>query len=326
MDNRTEKTSSKTSVSLIIGTVLFFISFIPLIFAIYKSFTGYFLLTWFFGFPAVLFVLLNEFKIFIPFICLLFQVLFFTSYIRKHQKLLKVSLCFIGIVLFSVICSSILSETNLNNLDRSAQARIRPHLAALYGEEAAADMTYYLTSKNSQSYEGHSPALPPDVSFQIQVIENREIRDDFTAVFQETNKSFSNEFVQYVINKHDLPSNMKYKISIVSIDFQDYKNGDDYKILFERTKYALCSVDVNFENITETEVMNLVNRVWKNVFPKVPVSEDTFDINIKINNNLDTYIRITNTPEKNSATAKIHVWSNSSSLSGLNKKKIELTR
>ena len=326
MDNSTEKTQSKASVSLIVGTVLFFISFIPLIYAIIKSFTGYFLFAWLFGFHAVLFSIFNLGKVYIPLICLLYQILFFASYIRKHKKLLKVTLYFIGILLCSILCSSILAETNLNRLDRSAQSKIKPHLAALYGDEASADMTYYQISKNSQSYEGHSPVLPSDVSFEIQAIDNGEIWDNFTAIFQETNKGFSNDLIQYVIDKNDLPSDMNYKISIISIDFQDYKNGDDYSVLFERTKYALWSIDVKYNSITEDDIMNIINRVWKDVFPKVPITENSFDINIMINDRIDTYIRITNHPEKNSATAVINVRSESSTIYGLNKKKIELVR
>lgn len=330
MDKHTDKKSSDVSVSLIVGTVLFYLSFIPLIYAIYRSFTGYLFgfrgLAWFFGFSAVIVVLFNEGRIIVPFICLLFQIFFFTSYIRKTKKLLKVTLYFIGILIFSILCSSILAETNLDRLERSAQTKIKPHLAALYGEEASNDITYYQISRNGQSYEGHSPVLPSDVSFEIQVVENGEIWDDFTTKFQETNEGFSNDLVQYIIDKHDLPSDMKYKISIVSIDFQDYKNGDDYKVLFERTKYAVTGLDVNYSSITENEAMNIINKVWKDVLPKLPADEHKFTITISVNDQYDTDIDITRNSQNNSATASVHVWSSSSSLYGMNKKQIELTK
>jgi len=326
MENRTDNNPSESTVSEYFGTALFFISFLPLIYAIYKSFTGYFFFAWFFGFSAMLFVLVDKFMVFIPVICLIYQFFFFKNHIVKNKDLLKATLIFFGTIILTMLCSSILAETNLDRMQRSVQAKIKPHLTALYGEEAAANMTYDVVSKNSMSFEGHSPVLPSDISFELWYNTSYDISDNLTIKFKETNEGFFNEFVQYVVEKNGLPSDMNYRISIVSVDFQDYKNGDDYKNLFERTKYVITGLDVSYKSITEDEAMNVINRVWKEILPKVPADEPSFTIRIRTNDSFDTDIEITRHLQNNSATAVIHVWSNSSSLYGLNKKAIELAR
>lgn len=326
MENSTVNDQSGSKFSEYLGTALFFISFLPLIYAIYKSFTGYFFFAWFFGFPAMVFVLVNYFMVFIPIACLIYQIYFFKKHIIHTKKLLKGTLIFFGIIIITILCSCLLAETNLKRVERTAHSKIDPHLIAQFGEAATANMSYELKSRNSLSYEGRSPVLPPDVSFEIQYTDEGEIWDNLITTFKDNNEGFFPEFVQYVIDRNDLPSDMNYRINIVSIDFQDYKNGDNYKVLFERIKYAITGLVVNYQSITEDELMSIINKVWKEIMPKVPADEPSFQIEIKINDRYDTFVNITNHKTKNSATAVIDVWARSSSLSGLNKKAIELTR
>ena len=337
MENRSDNSRAKMTVPGIFGTIIFFLSFLPIIYAIYKSFTGVFFglrgFAWFFGLPAIIIILIYESLLFfLPVGCLIYQIIFFTKYIRRHEKLKITTLILVGIILTSALISTIFAEQSLDLKHQVFRSKIRTHLTAICGEKAASEITYETSSRYEMTYNAHSPVLPQDKSFEIRIINNGKIIDTLTDTFLEANKDFYPEIKKYIVTKEKIPSEFIYDIRIVSIDFQDYKNGDDISVLFDRTKYVIKGLCIYNSTINEDTITNTVSRVWKDIYPYVPLDNDDFDIYFKENDDtviISIYIR--KDKKQNRYTATIHDWTkpglqSKGKYSAMDEKEIELTR
>ena len=328
MENRTDSNSPSLSVPKKIGTVLFFISFLPLAYAVFKGFTGVFFglqgFAWFFGLPAIIITLTYECMLLLmPVCCFIYQIIFGRNVIRHHDTLNKITKILVGFLITSALISTVFMGQLLNLKDQIYQPRIRNHLTTQFGEKAASEISYELEFPQEMAYTAHSPILPQGRDFEIRVINNGQIWDNLSATFYGANENFTKELKDYILKKENLPSEYVYDYSIVSIDFQDYHNGDDYKVLFDRIKYSFTGVTVNYTQVTEAAVMEVTNKVWKDVYPKVPTN-GTFAITIQENGQTACRVEIKGDPKSNKGTASIYVWSGSSSINALHKKTIEL--
>lgn len=311
MENRTEKKSSSVSVQGIIGTVLFFLSFLPVIFAVYTSYTGVFFglqgSAWFFGLPAIIYTLISEcMMFFLPVVCLIFQILFFSNYIRKHKKLKFASLILTSLIIIFSLISIVFSEQLLDLKLLTSHSKIRTHMTEVCGEKAASYIGFATESRYEMIYCAHSPILPQDKTFEIRVITNGRIHDNLIDSFTETNKDFMTGLCEYVIAKEGIPSEYRYDIRIVSIDFQDYKYGDDYKALYGRTRYVINGLTKGRYRVTEADVTDIIDQVWKNVFHKVPLNGDRFIIDLSENGDTAVCILIEKNRKSNEIQAEIH--------------------
>lgn len=337
MENRSDNNSTRMTIPGTFGTVMFFLSFLPIIYAIYKSFTGVFFglqgSAWFFGLPAIIYILIYEsILFFLPLGCLIYQIIFFTKYIRRYEKLKTTTLILVGLILSSALISIVFAEQSLDLKHTVFRSKFRTHLTALYGEKAASAITFETDSRYEMTYNAHSPVLPADTCFQIRVINRDKIWDDLTGTFTEANKDFYPEFTKHITSKEKLPAEYSYDIRIVSIDFQDYKNGDDLSVLFDRTKYVIKGLIRYSSEINEAIVTNTVNNVWKDIYPNVPLDNDDFNIYFKENDDTDiisVYIR--KDKKRNQFIATITDWTkpdlqSKGKFSAIDGKEIILTR
>ncbi len=248
MNEGADNINEKMSVSEKIGAVLFFLSFAPLIYAIVRSFTGVLFgfrsFAWFFGFGAIIITLVNSGPLFflLPVACLIYQIAFGRKVIRYYGKLKKASLFFIAFIVLAVISSSILAETSLDLKIRMTQPKINPHLTTIYGETAVSHISYQIDSRYAIRYMAYSPVLPENEHFEIQITPGNEVYDDLAIRFIDINKDFYKNLTEYVKAKENIPADTDVTFSIVSIDFGDYHDGDDYKVLFERTRYMITRI------------------------------------------------------------------------------------
>ena len=331
MDNGTDTGSGKMSVSEKIGAVLFFISFLPLIYAIYRAFTGVMFglqgFAWFFGFTAIVFTFISSGLVFLGLSvsCLIYQIAYGKKVIRKYAKLKKASLFFVAFIILAAVSSSILAETSRDLKIRLVEPKIKPHLTAIYGEKAASEVKYQIESKYSIEYAAHSPVLPGDKSFKIEIGPGDKVYDDLATRFMEANSSFFTDLTEYIIAKENLPADLTYRISIVSIDFQDYRYGDDYSVLFERTKYAFTGLTANYTKVTDDVIMDITNKVWNDIYPKIPVYDNSFTIYLHESGTSFICADIRSNTEKTKATVRFG-WMGLNASSELDGKKIELTR
>ena len=314
MENRSESKSPKMTITGIIGTVIFFLSFLPIIYAIYRSYTGILFglqgFAWFFGLPAIIICLIYEgILFFLPVGCLIYQIIFFKNYIRLHGRLKKASAILVGLIVISALISILFPEQSLDLKYKMTEPRIRSYFTDLYGEKVASEITYQTESRYEMKYAAYSPVLPQDKNFEINIINGDRIYDSFINTFTDVNKDFFPMLSKYVIAKENLPDEFTYDIRIVSIDFQDYKNGDDLSVLLDRTKYIINSLEAHYSNINEEVIMDTIDKVWKDIYPNVPLQSG--DLYIRFNNNdkslISVYIREDRKQKK--FIARISDWS-----------------
>jgi len=305
MDNRSENKTTSMTGGGIFGTILFFFSFLPIIFAVYKSYTGVFFgfqgFAWFFGLPAIIITLIYEFMLlFLPLGCFIYQILFFKNYIRHHEKLKTAALILVGLILSSAIISILFPEQLLSIKIKVYEPKIRSHMTEVYGEKAASEITYETESRYEMKYKAYSPILPYGRSFEVRVINSGEIHDELVNTFTETNKDYISKLTQHIVSKENLPDEFQYEIRITSIDFQDYKYGDDFTELFDRTKYVVTGVSVYPSEINETVIMDTIDKVWKDIYPNVQLQAGDLSIYLKTNDItiISAYIREDKKQEK----------------------------
>ena len=333
MENVSNAKTNAKKVLGIIGTVLFFLSFLPLIYAVFKGFTGVFFgfqgFAYFFGLFAIVLTLIYECFLFffLPVLCLIYQVGFGSNYIRHHKKLDRATKILVIVIIAAAVISSLFSGQLITLKHNLVQPKIRNHLAEVYGE-AASDIRFEIESLYSLKYNAHSPVLPQDKSFEIQVYnDNESIYDDLLSVFEETNKDYMPALKKYIAEKEHIPDGLEVIPDIISIDFKDYKYGDDITVLLGRTNYRIKGFNLDYSKVNDQIVMELTNKVWKEIYPNIPVSErTTFEIDI-YENKTEAISVFFHPSKENKATVSFLVWESKwDGVSNLDNIEIEITR
>ena len=333
MENASNAKTKAKKVLGIIGTVLFFLSFLPLIYAVFKGFTGVFFgfqgFAYFFGLFAIFLTLIYECFLFcfIPVLCFIYQIVFGRNYIRHHKKLDRATKILVIVIIAAAVISSLFSGQLITLKHNLVQPKIKNHLAEVYGE-AASDIRFEIESYYSLTYNAHSPVLPQDKSFEIQVYnDNESIYDNLLSVFEETNKDYMPALKKYIAEKEHIPKGFEVIPDIISIDFKDFKYGDDITVLLGRTNYRIKGFNVEYTKVSDQIVMDLTNKVWKEIYPNIPVSEkSTFKIDI-FENGTEAISVFLHPSKENTATASFLVWDNKwDGESDLNRREIEITR
>ena len=330
MENASDSKTLLKKVPGIIGTVLFFASFIPAVYAVYKGFTGVFFglqgFAWFFGLPAILMTFAMQLFFLIPLVCLLYQFFFGRDYISKHKCLKIAALIVTGIVATSALISIVFAEKSLDIKYSMFQPKVRQYLTDRYGEEAYDNTTFEIASRYEMITNAYTPVLPKDKPYQIQIINDGKIFDTLVNEFVAANEDFLPSFRQYIIEKENIPAGMNVEPDIVSIDFRDYKYGDDFTVLFERTEYEIKEISVDLEKVTDDVVMDIAGEVWKDIYSDIPVCK-TYTFSIMFTENGAKAVTVFfHNPKESTVTATFLVWSEWGGSSGLGDQKIELTR
>ena len=131
------------------------------------------------------------------------------------------------------------------------------------------------------------------------------------------------EYKKYIKEKENIPMDIDF--NIVSIKFDDYKFGDDFTVLFERTEYEIKELRVDYEKVTDDLVMDLTHQVWEEIYPNIPVAERTaFDIKVS-ENGVDAVTVFIQHPRNKKSEVDFLVWTSKwDGKSDLDGKKIEL--
>ena len=109
--------SNNISVKGIIGTVIYFLSFLSYIYVIYCGINGQYFgmqdISKFYGFDAMILAFLFGFLYMIPLpFCLIYQIIFFCKFIRHHKTLRTAS--FILSILFTISFASVVIMEKMN--------------------------------------------------------------------------------------------------------------------------------------------------------------------------------------------------------------------
>lgn len=219
-------------------TFFFFDSFLPLIFVIYKAFTGVYFYGWSFGFHGILLALLTiPLMPLILLICLIFQIGFAKNYFGNYPKLKIASRILVIVIIAAAILSNLVWE---KCWDLKWRPKVENYLEELYGEKALDNTTLDDPSDMDTTIQAHTPVLPENTTFKIYVTNAMQpISDTLLPEFKDANPDFYPELKKYIREKENIPEEMLMDFDIISIQFEDYRYGDDFTVLFERTEYEI---------------------------------------------------------------------------------------
>ncbi|MBQ6270963.1 MAG: hypothetical protein IJK65_04580 [Clostridiales bacterium] len=309
-----------------IETFFFFASFLPLIYAVYKGFTGMFFglqnFAWFFGITAIIYTLICEFVLlFLPIFCLAFQIQYAKKYFGTYPKVKIAARILIGVIIAAALFSSFFATQCWK---MRFMPQIKNYLEDKYGENALENTSLDEPFGAAMIVKAHTPILPENATFEIHVTNAMDpIYDTLVNEFYKAEPDFYPELKIFIKEKENIPMDIDF--NIVSIKFDDYKFGDDFTVLFERTEYEIKEIRVDYEKVTDDLVLELTNQVWEEIYPNIPVAERTaFDIKVS-EKGVDAVTVFIHHPRNKKSEVDFLVWTSKwDGKSDLDGKKIEL--
>lgn len=234
-------------------------------------------ITHFYGFGAIFAfsVLIWPYTLFVL-VCLKYQI-------SSAKKLSNESRCtrIAAIAVTAVTVLGFISVIPISNSILRSDARqdldlIRQYLGGKFGEEFASGIRMEADNsrgdKYQRCYKVYTDALPSDKYFTV----NNDMPgisvyvDDFLQTFNSENPTFEDDLIQYLRKKYGIPDDMEIqKLTIHSIDFNDYHNGDGIEGLFERTDCSIDIISMNVDSYSEKNIKDSISRVWEDVYPKI---------------------------------------------------------
>ena len=322
-------TDSKTTcrkIMGIIGTVIFFASYVPFACLVDYGFhgtqSGLFGGPYIYGFEAIAncFIWLC----FIPVypVCFIYQLIFGILYIRKHKKLKIITIAVVVSIITAILIAGFSFEYKKAQRLNKVSGEITDYLADKYGEGVTENISIIIEDYDDCSYKVTAPVLPAFGDFIV--VYTDDYYDTLTDTFLSYNEDYQSDFETYLTEQYDLPDNYTIDVRIDNICFGDYRYGDDYDSLFADTAYTVSGVEVNVDSIDDEEVPDLINYVYENEYSKFEdiLFEDYYMIYIKVNG--ENAISVVNYPDR--GTANISVYSNYNGCSELNGQEVELTK
>ena len=201
---------------------------------------------------------------------------------------------------------------------------ITEYLEEKYGHEMASNITVTLSDSESGSYKVTTPVLPEGSNFYMSIDIN--IYDQLIPCFLEVNEDYSDRFNDYINSQYDLPDNARFRTEIESIDFGDYKHGDDTSELYDRTEYRITEMDYEAKELNDEIVIGIINDAWSNYFSQIDIPSDTDHLILYIKQNGSFAFSVTIYPDKNGepATAFINKYYNHTISTNLDNTRIVL--
>lgn len=312
----------------IIGTVIFFLSYIPFVWlpyaGIYGVQSGLFGGPFVYGFEAmdIYFLWLCIFPVY-P-VCVLYQLIFGIAYIRKH-KILKIvtivlAVCLAALVIGSGISYELKKQEKLN----SERELIIDYLSDKYGEGVTRDITIRMTNYDDNEYRVTSPVLPDDGYFYVYTATADGFYDDLVNTYKRWDPTLLEDFDAYLNDLYDIPENMSLNSELDSVYFGDFTYGDDHDVLFESAEYRVTGIFVDEGDVTDDEVLEILDGVWEDQIPDLRdvITDGFFTLAIKENGNFAFYITIY--PDFAQADISIYTGRGYQVYTGLNGERIDL--
>ncbi len=323
-----EKKSVAKKVFGIIGTVFFFASYIPYICIIAAASggvqAGLIGGPYIYGFEAMLYML--QWFCIIPVVpvCLIYQLIFGIAYIRKHRILSIITLVLASLIVAALLLVGLPDEIKKKVQLKTDSSVIISNLEEKYGHEMASDISMTVFDHESHGYKVTSSVLPEGSYFYVYL--GAEYYDDLINVFTRENKDYPVQFKDYVNRKYNLPENVSFRENIESIDFRDYKNGDDYTVLFDRTNYSINAIEIETDELNDDIVISIVNDAWNKYFSQISIPDDTKYLIVYITKDGKYSFSASITPDKENPSALISTYHDYPFASDLNGQRISLVQ
>ena len=324
-----QNTGKAKKVFGIIGVVLFFLSYLPFVplieVGIHGVQSGLFGGPYIYGFDAIANIFLWLCIVPIYPICILYQLIFGIAYIRKHKVLKIVTIAVVASLVTAILAAGIYYEVKKKELIDADRELIIEYLSDKYGEEVTSDITITLTYYDDRQYRVTSPVLPEDGYFYVYTSEDDDFYDDLFKTYMRWDETFEDDFDAYIDEQYDMPDNMNLQCVPDSVYFGDFTYGDDHDVLFEGAQYRVTGIEVDEGDITDEDVLEILNGVWEEQIPKLSdvMGEDYICLYIKKNGNHAFYITIY--PDSAAADISIYTGRGYQVLTQLNGAHIDLS-
>lgn len=286
-----EKKSTAKAIFGITGTIFFFASYFPYIRIIFSSaegvqeglFGGQII----YGFDAMIHLL--QWFCIIPVIpvCFIYQVVFGITYIRKRKVLSVITISLASLIIAGVLTAGLPAEIKKIHQIKKDEPVITEFLDEKYGHGMASDLRMSVFDYKSHGYKIESHVLPDGLFFYAYADStgSGDIYDDLIETFTRVNNEYSDRFNAYVNSKYDHPENVRFRATIESIDFGDYKYGDDFTVLFDRTDYMINTIEFDTDDLNDDIVNGIIKDVWNNYFSQTEIPEGTDHLILYIKQN-----------------------------------------
>lgn len=271
MDNRYRKLTG----GQITGTVLFFLSYVPFLYAIYCGLNGIVFglqgFARFFGISGVILGCLTLTVFGILPACIVYQIIFGVKVIRHNKPLRITTFAVVGALLFVAFLTEPVSrilkaEHAIDNIDE-----VNGYLSDKYDHNVSVELVDAEIDAYLNSYSATSPVLPGDSTFTVSddSVMSGNYSDNLVDAFLEANPSYMNQFCIYVKSKYDIPETANLGVEINNIQFGDYKDGDDYTVLFDKTDYTIDEINIYADDFKYEMVYEVINQVWNDIYPQI---------------------------------------------------------
>ena len=262
-------------------TFFFFVSFIPYLWLIYKGINGVVIAFrgagHFYGFDAMMILLVFSPLILIVPVSLIYQIRFAIKYLGDYPALRKASLILAICTILGFIAVTPLSYTVMHYRASKDPDKIHEYLSNKYGDDFVAGITVKKDIDNhgetSRSYRVTTAVLSKGEYFTVRNEPHPKdeyfYSDDLIEVFAKEGGPFEKEFSDHLDDEYDLPDNMDIKPLIKSVEFGDYRSGDQYSDLFDRTDYEIDKIDIYVDELTEGSVRDSIDKVWTDIYPSI---------------------------------------------------------
>ena len=222
-----------------------------------------------YGWEAVLNALLWGTIIPVYPVCLIYEVIFTLTYIRKRGRALKIiAVVAAASVLLGIIVPCVTFEFKKRELIADSEPLIREYLDGKYGSGFSDNISISISEYDDQRFDISTPVLPDGATFELKLADEYfDDYDDLVNAFISRNAGFSDDFNDYLEERYSLPDNMEIDARIDSLDLSDFVYGDDYTDLFDTAEYRIASIKVTCDSIDDDSLMELLNQIDADYIP-----------------------------------------------------------
>ena len=256
----------------IIGTVIFVLSFSIWILVAYGAYAGVpkglFSVDNVYGFEALkeIFTVYSLIPV-VP-LCLLYQILFASLYIRKSKKILKstaLALTFSAVIFMLIPC--LLFEHKKDVLLDECRPQITAHLTKRYGKEFAESVKIKIEDYDDRYFYLINPATERPASIHYYAGDPVELYDDVINYIN--NEEINKEFCKFEAAKLGLPDNVEIDTRMESADLTGFKAGDDPSVLFGSASFRIKKITINKDHCEANEVLPEFQKAWDELIPLI---------------------------------------------------------
>lgn len=259
----------------IIGTVFFFLSYIPFFILPLISLDGVsegmFGARTIYGWEAVSNYFMWMCIIPIYPILIIYQIVWGIVYIRRKKKALKIStIALVAVILISTAATCIIFRFREKARYEELIPEVRTYIKDKYGSDLADSSELTLYDYDAGAFKGSSPLFPSNIKFEIDHAPDGYY-DDVINVFLGQNDKYEKDFRKYLDKIHDMEGEIHVQPHIASINFDGYHKGDDYSVLFPKTEYSIAGLQIELphDEIRQDRLIELTKKAIDEYIPKL---------------------------------------------------------